>query len=43
VLLTDAPDPALAAAFTPLAEDPYLRVFVEVHLREDLGRELVRR
>jgi hypothetical protein len=43
VLLTDTPDPELAAAFKPLAEDPYLRVFIEVHLREDLGRELVRR
>jgi hypothetical protein len=43
VLLTDTPDPVLAAAFKPLAEDPYLRVFVEVHLRDDLGRELVRR
>jgi hypothetical protein len=26
-----------------LANDRYLRVFIEVHLREDLGRELVRR
>jgi hypothetical protein len=43
VHLTDAPDPALAAAFTELANDRYLRVFIEVHLREDLGRDLVRR
>jgi hypothetical protein len=43
VHLTDVRDPALAAAFDELAHDPYLRVFVEVHLREVLGRELVRR
>ena len=43
VLLTDGPDPALAAAFDSYANHPYLRVFIEVHLRSDLGRELVRR
>ncbi len=43
VHLTDGPDPSLAAAFDDLAGDRYLRVFIEVHLREDLGRELVRR
>lgn len=43
VNLTDQRDPALAAAFDELAHDPYLRVFIEVHLREVLGRELVRR
>ncbi|QKV80735.1 hypothetical protein [Amycolatopsis sp. Hca4] len=43
VNLTDRPDAALAAAFDDLANDPYLRVFIEVHLRKDLGRELVRR
>jgi hypothetical protein len=43
VLLTENPDPALAAAFDQLANDQYLRVFIEVHLRADLGRELVRR
>jgi hypothetical protein len=42
VLLTEAPDPVLAAAFEGMAKDPYLRVFIEVHLREVLGRELVR-
>jgi hypothetical protein len=42
VHLTDTPDPALAAAFHELANDPYLRVFIEVHLREDLGRDLAR-
>jgi hypothetical protein len=30
-------------AFDAPANDRYLRVFVEVHLRNDLGRELVRR
>jgi hypothetical protein len=43
VLLTDAPDQELAAAFEPLAKEPYLRVFIEVHLRQVLGRDLVRR
>jgi hypothetical protein len=43
VHLTDTPDPTLTAAFQDLANDRYLRVFIEVHLREDLGRELVRR
>lgn len=43
VLLTERPDPALAAVFDELAQDPYLRVFIEVHLREDLGRRLQRR
>ncbi|MEU4191907.1 hypothetical protein AB0E69_08425 [Kribbella sp. NPDC026611] len=43
VLLTDAPDPELAAGFESMAKDPYLRVFIEVHLQQDLGRKLVRR
>ncbi|MBB6568005.1 hypothetical protein HPO96_03990 [Kribbella sandramycini] len=43
VLLTEEYDAALAASFEGLAKDPYLRVFVEVHLREVLGRALVRR
>lgn len=43
VNLTEQPDPELAAAFDPMAHDPYLRVFIEVHLREALGRALVRR
>jgi hypothetical protein len=43
VHLTDTPDRSLAAAFDQLAEDRYLRIFIEVHLRDDLGRELVRR
>ncbi|MGI5501387.1 hypothetical protein [Lentzea sp. CA-135723] len=43
VNLTDEVDPDLVAAFDRMAKDPYLRVFVEVHLREVLGRELVRR
>ncbi len=43
VLLTGERDPALAAVFDEPARDPYLWVFIEVHLREVLGRELVRR
>lgn len=43
VLLTGEPDPALAAAFDHFVQDQYLRVFIEVHLRSDLGRDLVRR
>jgi hypothetical protein len=43
VLLTETSDAVLAAAFDELANDRYLRVFIEVHLRTDLGRELVRR
>ena len=43
VHLTDTPDPSLVAAFDQLANEQYLRVFLEVHLREDLGRQLVRR
>jgi hypothetical protein len=43
VHLTGEPDQSLVDAFDELANDRYLRVFVEVHLRDDLGRELVRR
>ncbi len=43
VHLTAEPDQSLVDAFDDLANDRYLRVFIEVHLREDLGRELVRR
>ncbi|MFJ5984636.1 hypothetical protein [Lentzea sp. NPDC092896] len=43
VNLTEGRDPALMAAFDELAHDRYLRIFIEVHLREVLGRELVRR
>jgi len=43
VHLTSAPDPALVHAFDELASDRYLRVFIEVHLRDDLGREIERR
>ncbi|MDQ7811001.1 hypothetical protein Q5425_45375 [Amycolatopsis sp. A133] len=43
VHLTAEPDRSLVDAFDALANDPYLRVFVEVHLREDLGRDLGRR
>jgi hypothetical protein len=43
VHLTDEPDQSLVDAFDKMANDPYLRVFIEVHLRKDLGRELTRR
>lgn len=43
VHLTGEPDRSLVDAFDELAKDRYLRVFIEVHLRDDLGRELVRR
>ncbi|MFI5613580.1 hypothetical protein [Amycolatopsis sp. NPDC051903] len=41
--LTEQPDPAMRAYFEDLGRDPYLRVFNEVYLREDLNRTLVRR
>ena len=43
VLLTDAPGEALSRAFDDLADDRHLRDFIEIHLREDLGREVNRR
>ncbi|GAA3800862.1 MULTISPECIES: hypothetical protein [Amycolatopsis] len=43
VLLTETPDDTLSAAFDELAHDRYLRDFIEIHLRKDLGRELERR
>lgn len=43
VHLTEERDQSLVDAFDDLVNDRYLRVFVEVHLRADLGRELVRR
>jgi hypothetical protein len=43
VSLTGERDPALVAAFDDLANDRYLRVFIEVHLREVHERVLVRR
>ncbi|UOZ03443.1 hypothetical protein [Amycolatopsis sp. WQ 127309] len=43
VHLTGEPDLSLVDAFDALANDRYLRVFIEVHLRRDLGRDLVRR
>ncbi|QRP49378.1 hypothetical protein [Amycolatopsis sp. FDAARGOS 1241] len=43
VHLTDRPDPALVAYFDGMGRDPYLRVFNEVYLREDLNRTLMRR
>ncbi|HEX3779449.1 MAG TPA: hypothetical protein VHX38_07255 [Pseudonocardiaceae bacterium] len=43
VLLTDRPDPALVTAFGQAERDGYLRVFVEVYLRETVGRDLRRK
>jgi hypothetical protein len=43
VSLTGAPDRELEAFFAGMAEDKYLRVFVEVYIREVLGRTLTRR
>ncbi|MGV9361239.1 hypothetical protein [Amycolatopsis sp. NPDC003731] len=43
VHLTSAPDQSLVDAFDELANERHLRVFIEVHLREDLGRALERR
>lgn len=42
VHLTDRPDPALLAPFDEMGHDPYLRVFIEVYLREDLRRTVQR-
>ncbi|MEV4320535.1 hypothetical protein [Actinocrispum sp. NPDC049592] len=42
VHLTGAPDPALAGVFDAMAASPYLRDFVEVHIRTVLGRTLTR-
>lgn len=42
VHLTDHPDPAMLDHFEELGHDPYLRVFIEVYLREDLHRTLER-
>ncbi|MET7991102.1 hypothetical protein ABZU76_09345 [Amycolatopsis sp. NPDC005232] len=43
VFLTEQEQPELAAAFTGYENDPYLRVFIEVHLEKQLRRKLVRR
>ena len=37
VLLTEAVDPKLVDVFTQMGEDPYLRVFIEVYLQNQLG------
>lgn len=42
VHLTPTPDAAMVAYFAAMAQDPYLRIFHEVYLREDLGLDLVR-
>ena len=43
VHLTPSPDKALLDRFTTMGRDPYLREFIEVHLREVLGRTLTRK
>jgi hypothetical protein len=43
VHLTPSPDHALLERFTEMGRDPYLRDFVEVHLREVLGCTLTRK
>lgn len=42
VHLTTTPDPAMIAYFAAMAQDPYLRIFHEVYLRNDVGLDLVR-
>jgi hypothetical protein len=42
VHLTEQVDPALREYFEQLGRDPYLRVFIEVYLRENLGVDLTR-
>ncbi|GAA3436334.1 hypothetical protein [Kutzneria kofuensis] len=37
VLLTEHVDQRLLDVFTTMAQDPYLRVFIEVYLQKDLG------
>jgi len=37
MVLTEAVDQRLVDVFTTMGEDPYLRVFIEVYLRKDLG------
>jgi len=43
VHLTPSPDHALLDRFTEMGRDPYLRDFIEVHLREVLGCTLTRK
>lgn len=43
VSLSDAPSKELEAFFAGMAEDKYLRVFIEVYIREVLGYTLTRR
>jgi hypothetical protein len=43
VSLTDEPDKELAEFFAGMSEDKYLRVFIEVYIREILGYTLTRR
>ncbi|MGC7094570.1 alpha/beta hydrolase family protein [Amycolatopsis lurida] len=43
VFLTETPDPALIGVFAAMAEQEYLRDFIEVYLREEVGLEPRRR
>jgi hypothetical protein len=42
VLLTEVPDAALIETFDCMGKDPYLRVFLEVYIRDVLGIEMER-
>lgn len=42
VHLTEQEDPAMQAHFEEMGLDPYLRVFIEVYLRDNLGVDLTR-
>jgi hypothetical protein len=41
--LTEHEDPEMKAYFEEMGRDPYLRVFIEVYLREDLGLDMKRK
>jgi hypothetical protein len=43
VHLTEGVNPAMRAHFEEMRRDPYLPVFIEVYLRENLGIDLIRR
>jgi hypothetical protein len=43
VHLTEERDEDLVKAFDGMMRDPFLRQFNEVYIREDLGRQLVRK
>jgi hypothetical protein len=43
VHLTDGPDQALIDLFDRMSQSRFLRDFIEVHIREVLGRKLTRK